>query len=119
MEGVTVLNVIESNGGLIVAGIITLILSIAAIRLTIGCYQEGEWLLGIISTIITFFAILIAILMTIALFSPPKPRYEVTLSENVNMTEFSERYKVIEQRGKIFIIEERKNYKEANQNGKE
>lgn len=103
MEGVTVLNVIESNGGLIIAGIITLILSIAAIRLTIGCYQEGEWLLGIISTIITLFAIL----MTIALFSPSKPRYEVTLSENVNMAEFSERYKVVEQRGKIFMIEER------------
>lgn len=34
-------------------------------------------------------------------------RYEVILSDEVNYNEFTEKYKVIEQRGKIFIIEEK------------
>lgn len=46
---------------------------------------------------------------------PPiiETRYEVTLSDNVNYNEFTERYKVIEQRGKILVVEDRARDKET------
>ena len=34
-------------------------------------------------------------------------RYEATISEDVSMTEFYEQYEVIEQRGEIWVIEDR------------
>lgn len=33
--------------------------------------------------------------------------YEVTIDDSVSMTEFAERYNIIEQRGSIFVIEEK------------
>lgn len=44
----------------------------------------------------------------VALFkTPPETRYDVIVSENVSMTEFYEKYEIIEQNGKIFTIREK------------
>lgn len=36
-------------------------------------------------------------------------QYEVTLSSDVSLIEFNEKYKIIEQRGQIYVIQEREN----------
>ena len=38
-----------------------------------------------------------------------KTRYKVTISDEVKMNEFYERYEVIDQEGKIYTVEEREN----------
>lgn len=35
-------------------------------------------------------------------------QYKVTISDDVSMNEFNDKYKIIDQEGKIFIVEERK-----------
>jgi hypothetical protein len=34
-------------------------------------------------------------------------QYEVTISEEVNLIEFNEKYEIIDQRGDIYVIQER------------
>ena len=36
-------------------------------------------------------------------------RYEVTIDDSVSMKEFAEKYEIIEERGKIFVIKEKTN----------
>lgn len=40
-----------------------------------------------------------------------KNQYKVTVSDEVSMNEFYERYEIIDQKGKIYIVEEREDYK--------
>ena len=105
MDGVTVLNVIESNiGGQRFVGCIVVMVVIALICATIGVIKEKEWLRAIIGVIMSIVGACMAIVL---ICSPTITQYEVMLSDNVNMTEFTERYRIVSQRGKIFIIEDR------------
>lgn len=40
-----------------------------------------------------------------------KNQYKVTISDEVSMNEFHERYEIINQEGKIYTVEEREDYK--------
>ena len=123
MEGVEILNVIpeyrEITGGNI-AGFIIIALCLFGffISLAFDYNNDAE---GLIAGI-TFAIILIPTIIGIALMCDTSiypVQYEITLSDDVNYNEFVKQYEVIEQRGKILVVKERKNYKEANQNGKE
>lgn len=42
-----------------------------------------------------------------AIATPPETRYQVLIDETVSMTEFFEKYEIIEQEGKIYTIKEK------------
>lgn len=78
-------------------------------------YDTTDKVTGIIMTL--FFCVAIAYpigLLTKELGSKPiayETRYKVTISDKVKMNEFYERYKIINQEGKIYTVEEREDYK--------
>ena len=67
---------------------------------------DGEIIPAIISSVLST-AIVLGIAGYINKDATDTVRYEVTISEEVNLTEFIERYEIIEQRGDIYVIEER------------
>ena len=107
LEGITVLNtfVISSavgSGTFILVGIICVALGFFA-GLAVW---DGEIIPAIISSILSTILCL-GIMGFINKDATDTVRYEVTVSEEVNLTDFTERYKIIEQRGDIYVIEEK------------
>lgn len=102
MEGITILNtIIISNvilGFFAIAGLIALLLGIFIYLKDDELFGSALIVIGIVISI-TFGIFFLTI--------KPKKQYEVTINENVKFNEFMEHYKVIEQRGQIYIIEER------------
>lgn len=78
-------------------------------------YDATEKAAGIIMTLILMTALAyITGLLTKELGRKPiayKNQYKVTISDEVKMNEFYERYKIIHQEGKIYTVEERDDYK--------
>ena len=111
MEGVEILNIIpeyrEITGVNIVGSIIVaLCLFGFVISLVFDRNDNAE---GLIAGI-TFAIILIPTIIGIALMcniSICPVQYEITLSDDVNYNEFVKQYEVIEQRGKILVVQER------------
>lgn len=63
--------------------------------------------------ITTSFAIVMSSLVLIYIFNVKgfetkiETRYDVTISDEVKLTEFNEKYEIIEQKGKIYTIREK------------
>ena len=102
MEGIIILNTIMvSNkilGIFLVAGLIGLLIGFFI-------YLRDDEQCGI--AVIVLSLIITIIFGLLFLTSEKKERYEVTIDENVKFNEFMEHYKVIEQHGQIYVIEER------------
>lgn len=113
MEGVTILNTIPGFSPILLVVLLFIIFIFGLSILSYGKVNkisDGRLLLVFIATILAFVA------MITCFFIPSQPkRYEVTISDDVTFNDFVEKYKIIEERGQIFIIEERESYKEANQ----
>ena len=115
MDGVTILNTIVSNGNdeagvllatiglsaLILSMLITLIIIDICDEINIAC--KISMALSMISLILIFFGI------SLATSSTETTTYEVTISEDVSLTDFNSKYEIIKQRGKIYIVKEREN----------
>lgn len=99
MEGVTILNAYQtySVGGVVLlcAGIIG---AVAFVLAAIAFFDENVYISG-------FFAGL-AIVFTIGCFRIKKTEtwYEVILDDGVTWTEFSKRYEVLQERGRILKV---------------
>lgn len=109
MEGVNILNIIESNsvpGGIFLLVIGGLFALGAIITIIMGILNEPpEFIaLGTVSGLLA----LIMIAGGIDILCNSKTKYEVTIDNNVNFTEFTNKYEVVEQRGQIYVITERK-----------
>ena len=119
MEGVEILSIIPEQqilSALTIVGIIILSVCILAIIICVAIDIHDDLsgaLAGVGLAIGTIIIIGSSIMITDRVTIPTQ--YEVIISEDVNYIEFTERYDVIEQRGKILVIKERENYKEANQ----
>lgn len=78
-------------------------------------YDATEKSAGIMMTLIFMTALAyVTGLITKELGGKPvayKNQYKVTVSDEVSMNEFNERYKIIYQEGKIYTVEEREDYK--------
>ena len=81
--------------------IIGLILLIGGLWLAIECDSFGVFVFAELLLVATFF-----IFFTTKTFEEV-PRYEVVLTEDVSYREFTDKYKVIEERGDIIVVEER------------
>ena len=113
MEGVTVLNTISAFNPLWITGIFVILMLIDGAIMGHLATENGADT-GFIITLIILVLFLIGAIT--CCFIPARPeRYEVSISDDVTFNEFIEKYKIVDERGQIFIVEERKDYKEANQ----
>lgn len=92
----------------IVGGVILSIVTAIGIYL----WASGDCSFGIIPYLFIFgllFGLLFGSMIGNELSKPTKytTEYKVTISDEVLMTEFNERYKIIDQNGKIYTIRER------------
>lgn len=107
MNGVEVLNKIVSTeydlwGLIIVCCVIAFVCFIYAIMFL----SDTNYLQAIVCIVICAISIIAICIM--AKQTTKHTTYEVTISDNVSMTEFTKKYDVIEQRGEIYVVEIRK-----------
>ena len=120
MDGVTILNEIEVvqvvndtfnyAAGVIALGITVLICAIAGFFIgRLDCSEFEGTLLGALVGLVL--GLLVMVVFGSAFSYPPETettmRYEVTIDDSVSLIEFYEHYNVIEQRDKIFVVEEK------------
>ena len=103
MEGVRILNEISSKDNIyLFIMFLGVILSIYfVVRTIIDFNRKGR----IILIICIILSILLVIIIAIGNFFSP-PQYEAIIDDNVKISEFEEKYKIIEKRGDIYVIEE-------------
>ena len=102
MEGITILNTIIMPN--VILGTFT-IAGLIAILIGFFVYLKDDEVFG---SIIMVVGVIVSVICGIFfLTSEKKEQYEVTIDENVNFNEFMEHYKIIKQRGQIYVIEER------------
>ena len=111
MNGITILNTIErveTGWGWSIWGVILLIAGIILSVMSFVADMNGDSYASLM-----IFPIAICIVGSLALFRTAKVTatyntYEVTISDTVNFNEFQERYEIIDQRGQIYTIKERR-----------
>lgn len=106
MEGVTILNetMVENSVSMGIFGIVVFsIIFIFSVIMMIVAFENiriDVIVAGAIMCVICLLGI-VGVIKT-----SPYKQYEVTVSDNVSFKEFSEKYKVIEQRGEIYVVRE-------------
>lgn len=113
MEGVTILNTILPDGLDNIGAIITVVSFVMLLLSTTFLVElssdkdnmSQEYKLSIIITIISLISALVGIVLVAN--SNNTTTYEVTVSENVSLTDFTSKYEIIEQRGEIYVVKER------------
>ena len=106
MEGVKILNEIGpmSGGAWIAIGSFVFmgIVSLIGILIDTNLDKKGKFVSILVCILLFAFA---AILFFSTYTSPMK--YEVIVDDNVKLTEFEEKYRIIERRENIYVVEER------------
>lgn len=107
MAGVEILNqieVVETQIGIGLGWVFLIGVAIFALIFVISGFDE----LGAIAGAIVGVCIAIVMVLATAEGVPTgEYQYEVIVEDNVNLQEFYDHYDIIEQRGKIFVVEER------------
>ena len=109
LEGITVLNEFTANifncdVFIAVFFIIALIGSIAFFIIA-TVTQEDAWFTGIILSVLI--GLMIGVGCGSCFFVNEETQYQVLINEEVSMTEFNERYEIVDQEGQIFTIREK------------
>lgn len=109
MEGITILNefVVDNApvGWLaIVAGVALLGICFWALISFIGWREYGYSIAFVILAIICSGLIVFGVTIT---ETPPETQYQVLIDESVSMSEFFEKYEIVEQEGKIYTVKEK------------
>lgn len=105
MEGVTILYTYTYTPGKIEFKF-CLCMFVAFMAISIGAllaHDKSLSFLGIVAALI----FLVGCIFTFSLTLNSRERYEVIIDDSINFSEFNEKYKAIEIRGKIYTIEER------------
>ena len=104
LNGVEVLNKYEVNNGIfwIVLSLVFLVVFLIGLIYTIAIHELNEGGLGLM---------IIGLVLSVILFglylqpsSKPYNTYQVTISDEVKMIEFNEKYDIIDVNGKIYTI---------------
>ena len=99
LEGITVLNIVSINRLPVYFWIIILAIVIICLALTTSDLYLISFIFGMLLTILT------------CLITEPVPtgryQYEVTIDKSVSVTELYEKYDIIEQRGDIWVLEDK------------
>lgn len=102
LEGITVLNEYT------VQDLNLFVFAITAVIIGIGALVLGIWLdADYLSFLIAIVGIVIIAVPVGLVTGPTLTRYECLIDESVSMTDVYERYKIIEQRGDIWVLEDK------------
>lgn len=113
MEGITVLatNIITATHPILnnIFFIITILAGISFLTVVIGALFGHDTTIGIggLCLIILFLVFILCLPIDAATQVPDYNTYEVILDNSVSMNEFMEKYEVLEQRDKIYVIKEK------------
>ena len=103
MEGVRILNEISPiSVGIWVAIGLFIALGILELFVSITTLDKKERVIMILISLMSF---VFAIIIFLAKYNSPM-KYEAIIDDNVKISEFEEKYKIIEKRGDIYVIEE-------------
>lgn len=105
MEGVRILNEISPISVSIGVLLILFVSGIASLLSVFIIFDKGERVGPILISLIP---IVISIILFFVEYTSPI-QYEATIDDNVKISEFEEKYKIIEKRGDIYVIEEIEN----------
>lgn len=105
MEGVRILNEISPMS----AGIyfcIGLFIALGILILSLSLIATLDKRSRFIPILISLIPFMIAIILFYTQYTKPM-KYEAIIDDNVKISEFEEKYKIIKKRGDIYVIEER------------
>ena len=107
LEGITVLSQTELYDAPVAWVMIPAIVVLFGCLFICVLFEADESLSGLLSF---FAAFLVAIAMyNVTKYTTGEYKYECVIEDSVSMTEFCERYEIVDQRGKIYIIKEKDN----------
>lgn len=109
IEGVTILNKVA------ITGLPSWIKALAAVMLIIGTVVfaismiKDDWpvWITIISIISGMLIMTVCGLLDLVIIKPGEYRYECTIEDSVSYNDIVENYKIIEQRGNIWVLEDK------------
>lgn len=103
MEGVEILNIIyiQQMHPMEIIGFMLLIFGGFLFIIALGCEERNAMIVFLIMTFIGM------ILLFYTEELEPKIQYEVTVDESVSYKKLTDKYNIIEQRGEIFVLEEK------------
>ena len=104
MDGVTILNTIPANDLSIPFWIFMVLMVVSSIVAIISFIKDEDAMLVV--SIGAFCASLIIAFVILPSDQYPD-RYEECITDDVSFNEFAQHYKIIDQRGEIYIVEER------------
>lgn len=102
MEGVRILNEISPISVNIGVLLILFVSGIWSLFVVISIFDKGH---RVVPILISLIPIVISIIIFFLQYTSPM-RYEAIIDDNVKISEFEEKYKIIERRGDIYVIEE-------------
>lgn len=103
MEGVRILNEISPISVSIGILLVLFALGIVSLFISIIIFDKEDRVVPILFSLIP---VVISIIIFFLQYTSPM-RYEATIDDNVKISEFEEKYKIIKKRGDIYVIEER------------
>lgn len=109
LEGITVLNKFVANAfnaNAFIWGFLISVFVEVVICIVLACLTEDMFWMAI-SVALTIPSALIGGFCGDCLFTIEETQYQVLISEEVSMTEFNERYEIVDQEGQIFTIREK------------
>ena len=109
LEGITILNEFTTNAfsadafmwGFLISAVVNLGVCVILTCLT----EDISWMAICLALLIP--CILIGVACGDCFFAAEETQYKVLISEEVSMTEFNERYEIVDQEGQIFTIKEK------------
>ena len=106
MEGVRILNEISPmSAGIWVSIGLFLSIGIASLFSVIIISDKGE---RVVPILVSLIPVVVSIILFFVEYTS-QPQYEAIIDDNVKISEFEEKYKIIERRGDIYVIEEIEN----------
>ena len=103
MEGVRILNEISPmSAGVWVSIGLFVAIGIASLFIVISIFDKGDRFVPILISLIPF---VIAIFLFFTEYTS-QMKYEAIIDDTVKISEFEKKYKIIEKRGDIYVIEE-------------
>ena len=107
MDGVTILseNLHSEMIPAIIAGILFLLTSILVGVLSILSFENCNYIFGVFVTLITLFLLLSSGFCIYYGITDDTINQKVVVNDSVNMDDFLEKYKIIDQDGKILTVE--------------
>ena len=102
MEGVRILNEISPISVSIGILLVLFVFGIASLIFVIPIFDKGH---RVVPILVSLIPIVVSIILFFLQYTSPM-RYEAIIDDNVKISEFEEKYKIIKRRGDIHVIEE-------------